>query len=79
MCQVLELVEKEVEIIIFQTNVEEVSRSTNDETQQSTQTSSPNIEYGDPIEEINTLQLNTLKTTVNVFITIDYVTKEGWL
>jgi hypothetical protein len=33
MCQVLELVEKEVEIIIFQTNVEEVSRSTNDETQ----------------------------------------------
>jgi hypothetical protein len=33
MCQVLELVEKEVEIIIAQTNVEEVSGSTNDETQ----------------------------------------------
>jgi hypothetical protein len=33
MYQVLELVEKEVEIIIIQTNVEEVSGLTNDETQ----------------------------------------------
>jgi hypothetical protein len=39
------------------------------------QTSSPNVdhEYQEPIEELNTLLLNTLEITVNVFGTIKWM------
>jgi hypothetical protein len=79
--QVLQLIEEVETIIIFaQINVEEVNRLTSDETQQSTQMGSPNVdhEYQEPIEELNMLLLNTPKNIVNAFGTIDWVTKEGW-
>jgi hypothetical protein len=31
-----------------------------------------------PIEELNTLLLNTPKITINTFGTTDWVTKKGW-
>ncbi len=71
--QVLQLVEDEAIIIVVQTNVEEVNGSTCDGTQQSMQTSSLNVdhEYQKPIEELNTLLLNTLEIIVHAFGTID--------
>jgi hypothetical protein len=59
--QVLQHVEEETWIIVAQIDVKERNGLTNDGTQQSTQISSPNVdhEYEEPIEELNTLLLNT--------------------
>ncbi len=57
----LQSIEKEVVIIVAQIDVEEVNISTSDGTWQSMQISSLNVdhEYQEPIEELNTLLLNT--------------------
>jgi hypothetical protein len=80
--QALQLVkEEEMVITITQIDVEEVNISTSDETQQFTQTGSPNVghKYQEPIEKLNMLLFNTPKNIVNAFGIIDWVTKEGWL
>ncbi len=71
--QILQLAKEEAMIIVVQTNVDEVKESTSDGTWQSMQTSSPNVdhEYQEPIEELNTLILNALEATINMFGIID--------
>jgi hypothetical protein len=71
--QVFQVVEEEAIIIVAQIDVEEVYGSTSDGIQQSTQTSSSNVdhEYKKPTEKLNTLLLNTLEITIDAFGTID--------
>jgi hypothetical protein len=71
--QVLQLVKEKVVITITQTDVAKVNGSTSDGTQQFTQTCSLNIDhdYQEPIEELNTLLLNTPYNTIDAFGTIN--------
>jgi microcompartment protein CcmL/EutN len=77
---VLQLVKKEMVIIVVQIDVEEVNGSTSDGIQQSTQIGSPNVdhEYQEPTEQLNLLLLNTPEIIVNTFGIINWVTEEGW-
>jgi hypothetical protein len=69
---------KKTMITITQIDVEEVNRSSSKKTRQSTWTSSPNVEHEELVKELNMLPLNTLEAIVNIFGTLNYVTKDRW-
>jgi hypothetical protein len=58
-------------ITITQIDVNEANGSSSERTQQSTWTSSPNVEHEEPTKEINMLPLNTFEAIINVFGTFD--------
>jgi hypothetical protein len=76
--QVLHPIEEQVEVIVVQTTIEETNGSPNENTQQSTKTRTPNETQEERDEGNVDAMLKTLDAIVNVFGTLDWVTKKGW-
>jgi hypothetical protein len=76
--QVLHLIEEQVEVIVMQTTIEETNGSPSEDIQQSTKTRTPNETQEERDEGNVDAMLKTLDAIVNVFGTLDWVTKEGW-